>query len=604
MTRLSAFKTIAILCFLLISQTTLATESACRCTPNQACWPDNKAWGELRKQLTGQLVKPVAQLASCIKDSKTKACSKALKNIHNPYLIENNPGDTQSQGMLNAWTNHASAYAVEAANSQDVAAAVNFARQHHLRVVIKGTGHDYLGRSNAADSLLIWTHNMRDITFDKAFIPTGCDDKQSVQALTVGAGTRWLEAYNVATNQNNRYVQGGGCATVGAAGGFTQGGGFGSFSKNFGTGAVGIVQAEIVTADGKTLIANRCQNTDLFWAIRGGGASTFGVVTQLTLKTHAMPETFGIYKATIKAANDETFKALISEFISFYRGNLNNDHWGEQISFNADNSLSLFLTFKDLSDTQAKYTFSPLRTWLSKNKDAYSLDETITTFPANKMWDKEFLLKTMPSPITINKEAGNQSNQFWWTSNSQEVSKYWYTYQSWWLPINLFEDSQKAKLADVIYKSSRLASTTLHINKGLSGAPERVKKEVGKTATHPAVLEAAALVIMAAGNNQVYPGVKGKEPDDAQAKNMADNITQAISLFKQLAPTAGSYVNETDYFLTNWQQALWGDNYAKLLSIKKKYDPDGLFYCHHCVGSESWSEDGMCKQKIKSVGVT
>ncbi len=594
MTRLSLSKTIALLCFLLISQTTLATESTCRCTPKQACWPDNKVWGELKKQLSGQLGKPMAEIETCIKDSQTKACAQALKNIHNPYLIENNPGDTQSQGMLNAWMNHTSTYAVEAENSQDVAAAVNFAREHHLRVVIKGTGHDYLGRSNAADSLLIWTHKMRDITFDKAFIPTGCEDKQSVQALTVGAGTRWLEAYHVATNQNNRYVQGGGCATVGAAGGFTQGGGFGSFSKNFGTGAAGIVQAEIVTADGKTLIANRCQNQDLFWAIKGGGGSTFGIVTQLTLKTHPMPKTFGVYKATIKAANDQAFKELIAEFISFYRGNLNNDHWGEQISFNSDNSLSLFLTFKDLSDTQAKYTFSPLRNWLNKNKGAYILDESITTLPANKMWDEAFLLKTMPSLIIVNKDAGN-NNQFWWTPNSREVSNYWYTYQSWWLPIHFFEDNQKAKLADVIFKSSRLTSTTLHINKGLSGAPDSVKKEVGKTATNPAVLEAAALVIMAAGNNQVYPDIKGKEPDYNKAKNSVDNISKAISLFKQLAPTAGSYVNETDYFLKDWQQALWGDNYAKLLRIKKQYDPEGLFYCHHCVGSESWTDDGMCR---------
>ncbi len=132
---------------------------------------------------------------------------------------------------MNAWRNQASIYAVEAANAEDVAAAVNFAREHQLRVVIKGTGHDYLGRSNAANSLLIWTHNMRSVTYEEKFKPTGCEDAKAVPAISVGAGTRWLEAYDVATNQHNRYVQGGGCTTVGAAGGFPQGGGF-AHSRN------------------------------------------------------------------------------------------------------------------------------------------------------------------------------------------------------------------------------------------------------------------------------------------------------------------------------------------------------------------------------------
>ncbi len=577
------------------AETTTNTPPTCRCTPADSCWPDAKTWNEFRNKLSGQLIKPSAELDVCIKDSNSKACAKVMKTIHNPFHLENNSGDTQSQGMMDAWMNHASSYAVAAKDADDVAAAVNFAREHNLRLVIKGTGHDYLGRSNAADSLLIWTHHMRDVTFDKTFIPQGCEAKTGEQALTVGAGTRWLEAYNVATNLNNRYVQGGGCATVGAAGGFTQGGGFGSFSKNFGTGAAGILQVEVVTADGKILIANRCQNKDLFWAIRGGGASTFGVVTKMTLKTHALPKTFGIYQATLTANSDDAFKQLISEFVSFYHSSLNNNHWGEQIKFNADNTINLFLTFQDLSDVQVTYTFSPLRKWINQHKDLFTMTETTTSLPAEKMWNKEYLLKNIPNIITPNKAADAGANQFWWTSNTQEVSKYWYTYQSWWLPISLFEDNNKSKLVDAIYQASRLAPTTLHINKGLSGAPESVIKEVNNTATNPTVVDAAALVIMAAGSNQVYPGVKGKEPDDAKAKSDTDKITTAMSYFIKLAPNAGSYANESNYFQKDWQQAFWGVNYEKLLSIKKKYDPEGVFYCHHCVGSEAWNNDGMCK---------
>jgi FAD/FMN-containing dehydrogenase len=55
---------------------------------------------------------------------------------------------------------------------------------------------------------------------------------------------------------------------------------------------------------------------------------------------------------------------------------------------------------------------------------------------------------------------------------------------------------------------------------------------------------------------------------------------------REAVPEQGSYVNETDYFEPNWQVAFWGENYPKLLEIKRIYDPHNLFTCHHCVGSE------------------
>src|SRR5205823_7050238 len=121
-----------------------------------------------------------------------------------------------------------------------------------------------------------------------AFVPQGCAVPAS-PAVTVEAGTRWLEAYQEVTVRGGRYVQGGGCTSVGAAGGFMQGGGFGSWSKRYGIAAASLLEAEVVTADGEVLVANACQNQDLFWALRGGGGGTFGVVTRVTLETHELP---------------------------------------------------------------------------------------------------------------------------------------------------------------------------------------------------------------------------------------------------------------------------------------------------------------------------
>jgi FAD/FMN-containing dehydrogenase len=61
------------------------------------------------------------------------------------------------------------------------------------------------------------------------------------------------------------------------------------------------------------------------------------------------------------------------------------------------------------------------------------------------------------------------------------------------------------------------------------------------------------------------------------------------------APGAGSYVNETDYFQADWQRAFWGPNYPRLLRVKRRYDPTGLFTVHHGVGSEGWSADGFSR---------
>ena len=109
-----------------------------------------------------------------------------------------------------------------------------------------------------------------------------------------------MHAYNAVTTKGGRYVQGGGCGTVGVAG-LVQAGGFGSFSKNFGTAAAGLLEAEIVTADGEVRVANACINPDLYWGLKGGGGGSLGVVTRLTLKTHDLPSFFGAVSATIHA---------------------------------------------------------------------------------------------------------------------------------------------------------------------------------------------------------------------------------------------------------------------------------------------------------------
>jgi len=207
-----------------------------------------------------------------------------------------------------------------------------------LRLVVKGGGHSYQGTSNSADSLLIWTRAMNKIVVHENFVARGCETKQAPQpAVSIEAGAMWLQVYNAVTTKAARYVQGGGCTTVGVAG-LIQSGGFGSFSKYYGLAAAALLEAEIVTADGSVKIINACNNPDLFWAIKGGGSGSFGVVTKLTLRTRELPENFGAVFGSIKANSDEAFKSLIAKLIELYHDQLFNSHWGEQIRFTPDNT--------------------------------------------------------------------------------------------------------------------------------------------------------------------------------------------------------------------------------------------------------------------------
>ena len=80
---------------------------------------------------------------------------------------------------------------------------------------------------------------------------------------------------------------------------------------------------------------------------------------------------------------------------------------------------------------------------------------------------------------------------------------------------------------------------------------------------------------------------------DARADAAA--IRRAMAELRKVVPEAAAYVSESNFFEEQWQRAFWGENYARLLQVKAKYDPGGLFFAHHGVGSESWSADGFTR---------
>ena len=104
---------------------------------------------------------------------------------------------------------------------------------------------------------------------------------------------------------------------------------------------------------------------------------------------------------------------------------------------------------------------------------------------------------------------------------------------------------------------------------------------------------AFALAIIADGEAPAYPGEPRASAEMGAARKDAHDIVLATAELRKIAPSAGSYVSESNYFNPSWQRAFWGVNYRRLYLAKQKYDPEGFFIVHHGVGSEDWSADGF-----------
>lgn len=581
-------------CGLAATEILAAKNKGSRVRPGDPGWPSAAQWDQLKAAVGGRLIKPESPFANCSAATAADACAEAIKQVQNPYYLGDNPALTQTSGWVDAWSSQPSVYAVTASDTADIVAAVNFAREHNLRLVVKGGGHSYQGTSNAPDSLLIWTRQMNSVTLHDAFVGQGCEGRQTPQpAVTVGSGALWRDAYNAVTTEAGRYVQGGGCQTVGVAG-LVQSGGFGSWSKRYGTAAAALLEAEVVTADGHVRIANACTHPDLFWAIKGGGGGTFGVLTRLTLRTRELPEFFGAVIADIQPASDAAYRALIAKALSFYRTALMNPHWGEKMIFGK--RLSVSMLFQGITPEQAQATWAPFFEWV-RARSEYSIvgEPHVVSVPARQFWNPDYMTQHLPGVVRLDDRPGVAPNRAFWAENGEEAGQFLHGYKTAWLPAGLLEPSKLAALVEAVFATTRHWGVAFHFNKGLAGAPAEEIAAARDTATNPAGLDAFACAFIAGTGPAAFAGMPGGGPDLADAREHAERINLAMEELLKVAPGAGSYVSESDYFLADWQKAFWGSNYLRLAAAKRKYDPDGLFFVHHGVGSQAWSRDGFTR---------
>jgi FAD/FMN-containing dehydrogenase len=390
--------------------------------------------------------------------------------------------------------------------------------------------------------------------------------------------------YHTVAVTHGRYVQGGGCLTVGVSG-FVQGGGFGSFSKGFGTGAANLLEAEVVTADGRTRVVNRWREPDLFFALRGGGGGTYGVVTRLTLATHRLPETMGAILFSVSAASDAAWTALVARAVAFYAGSLFNPAWGEQMRFDRNRRLSVSMLCHGLDREAIETVWKPLLSWIADHSSDYRMagEPVIIVVPGRRFWDPE-ALRSMPGVVMADDRPGASAGNVFWATNLGEAAQVLHAYESMWLPSRLLDADRQHQLVDALVAASAAWGVTLHFNKGMGGGAPEAIAACRETATNPQVLDAFALLICAADAPPAWPGIPGHEPNLADARAEASHVEQAMAPLRRLVPAAGAYMSEANYYDRDWQAAYWGEHHARLASIKRTYDPAHIFRGHHVVG--------------------
>jgi len=210
---------------------------------------------------------------------QTFAIDRLREGVRGEVTLPDDEGYEQARRVYNAMIDRRPAAVLRAANAGDVMAAVNFARDNGLELAVRGGGHSVPGFGTWDGALVIDLSGMRGVRVDPA-----------ASTARAEGGATWGD-FNAATYPFGLATTGGIISTTGVAG-LTLGGGIGYLTRGFGLSIDNLVSADVVTADGRFLVASERENEDLFWALRGGGGN-FGVVTSLEFRLHPVKDIYG-----------------------------------------------------------------------------------------------------------------------------------------------------------------------------------------------------------------------------------------------------------------------------------------------------------------------
>jgi FAD/FMN-containing dehydrogenase len=487
-------------------------------------------------------------------------------------------------------------YRIDVKTVSEVQQAVTFASRHSIRLTLLNSGHDFLGRNDAPNGLSLVTTGLKGIRISKEFTPT----LQGVPAITNSATPEPFRAQSEAwvsfgvgysTGELNRILSKSGLVSLGAAhegvsvaGGFGQTGGHSPLSPQYGLGADQFEEFKIVTSDGKLKVANKVSHPDLFWALRGGGGGTWGVVVEATVKAYP---SMAVASSTlwINTTNYNDHKSIYAAAAWFHA----------QIPGFADaglthyfyiypNAMIITAVFPGKTATKAflDQTWQPRMRQLGKFPGMSAKSIFYQSYQYNDFytWFDEIIVKRKPTARGFGGSSGlfggllggkrplvkrhGPGSEMMATQSTGVRGT-----DSWLLGKKELNSPDFAKvLEDSMPKA--MANPQLR-GQGVGGPG--VFSRGNDTSVVPAWRKTYCHLIL----------IGSKDPD--------------ASPMRKLAPEMGAYANEASRLTPGWQKAFWGANYQPLFAIKKRYDPEGLFWVTPGIGADHWAVQGdrLCR---------
>jgi FAD/FMN-containing dehydrogenase len=432
-------------------------------------------------------------------------------------ITRDDPDYEAARKVYNAMIDRRPQVVVRAVDAADVIAAVGFARENGLDLSVRGGSHSVPGFGTNDGGVVIDLAKMKGVRVDPA-----------ARTVRAEGGCTWGDFFH-ATYAFGLSTTGGIISTTGI-GGLTLGGGIGHLTRGFGLSIDNLVSADVVTADGRFLVASEKENQDLFWALRGGGGN-FGVVTSFEYRLHPVKDVFvGLFLFELSAAR---------QVLEFYR----------QYIATAPEEMGAFFAYQ----IAPPLPFIPEK----RHGEPFCLIVACWAGPLDR-GEQELHAIRKAGPVA----AELATPMPFPALNSAFDALVPPGLQHYWKASFATNITDGAIGAHVTHGPRvPVVNSTMHIYP-INGACNRVPAE----ATAFAYRDARFATVIA-----------GMWPDPA---DNTKNVKWVKDYYAALAPhsTAGGYVN----FMAEDDQGRIRDNYKgnydRLASIKRKYDPGNLFH--------------------------
>ncbi|KXX75975.1 Bifunctional solanapyrone synthase [Madurella mycetomatis] len=566
----------ALMCLLALPAV-LASSPPCRYIPGDAGWPSRRDWARLNATVGGRLIAtvPVAHvchktgpfsaydegacedLVEAFQDAGPETLCTVPGEIFNPYWQNDSCSPFTSPWAPCRLGNRA-VYSINVTGPADVQAGLKFAAKNNIRLVIKNTGIDYLGKSTGKGALALWTYNLKTIEI----IANYKSSFYSGPAVKLGAGIIAGEAYKAVHEAGYRIVAPE-CGLVGVVGGYLQGVGQSQLITAYGLAADQVLEWELVTPRGEYLTATPEKNKDLYWALAGGGGGTYGVVLSATLKAYPDGPVAG-GEMVFRSQNTTAFWEAVEiwynqgpshvnstrDNIQFIVGNdaltvlcfVMPDQKGSAI----DHLMATFIPELDRLNIPYNYTVIEYPTYVDSFVAYYGDLPYGTLCPSFPIISSRLVPRSTVLDKTANKNLMNVFRNITEDGN-------------WFIGCSFFS---------------------------VDDSPGSIRPPHPPNSIHPAWRDAIAYC-----NPQTYVGYNWDDPQKTleMRQRLVNDLLPALE-----AATPGSGLqNELDpTYKGDWKQGLYGAHYDRLLEIKHKYDPDHLMYGLFAVGSDEFVLDG------------